>query len=412
MDAQSVQVSILSKIITHFLNIDLSDVIALKDPSASVSVQLIPPSSTDGLFRVSVSPATPSETTHTLPPLPPSMEEKGEVSKKKNTRKIPTKKYSKVPLSYKSGMESEDEEKRIRRKLEAAVKSNNIYSDYDTYVRNHLSIDEMMQSKEDRYKCIPSIGIGVYIQTLKSITNGTTALRKDHYKEWEIRMLNRPDSLKYTLTSDDIEILTQGQNIYYGNLGQKDKTTRDTFIHTLKTPLLCYVPLETIIKDFFNYVPNFIGCLNRPVSKSTKHDILIYQLEETSREIKKWGFIEAWHDFIIELSSQLTSYLVSSFRDIYFLNYRDNSYRDTFSAIPELQTLFNSIKFAINYPLMDQYIREILLAHRLIPETDNNKFDTYSKVKTIPIIQEVTSDIKKLTESNLFDEIPPDVMIL
>ena len=418
MDAQTLQVSILSKILTSLLNIDLSDIFTISPSSitSSITINIIPPPSTQGLYKITINnPTNPSNPTENQPQTQQktTIEEKDKKDdEKKKNRRILNKKYSKVSTNYKSGMESEDEERRIKRKIELAITSNNMYSDYETYVRNHLSIDEMMQSRDERYKCIPMFGFSVYMQTLKSISNGVKTLQKNEFKEWEIRMLCKPESLKYTITSDDIDLITQGQSIYYSNMSSRSKISKDTFIQSIKTPLLQYISIEKILYDFFNYVSTFMGCLDRSTSKTSKYDILIYQLEETTKDVKKWGLVESWHDFIVELSSQLSSYLVSSFRDIYFLNYRDNSYRDTFNTVPELQIIFKNIQFIINYPLLDQTIRDILVSQRLIPETSNNRFDTYRKEKTIPIINNVQQDIKKMIESSMFDEIPDDITIL
>ncbi len=409
MDAPSLQVSILTKILSHFLNLDFSDVLALHNiQTSSLDIHIIPPSTTNGLFKVCV--GSPSDGSQ------PQDSEKSEDNKpptdpKRKRGLPPKKKYSKVATTYKSGVESEDEERRIHRKIEIATTINNIFSDYEVYCRNHLSVDEMLQSKEERYKAIPSIGFAVYISTLKSITSNIKTLRKDDFNEWEIKMLNRLESPKYSVKRDDIDMITQGQNIYYSNtLDKNAKTTRDQFIQAIKTPLLSYVSAEKVIEDFFSCNTNFIGCLHRNL-KTTK-GTLIYQLESSIRGVKQWNVIEDWQDFIMDISSQLSSYMASLFRDTYYTNYKDNTYRENFNSIPELNILFENIKFTLNYRLLDHTMREIIGRTRVTPEIDSNKFDTYSKEKFITPIGDMQTDIKTLVLHQMFDEIPDNTTIM
>jgi hypothetical protein len=224
-------------------------------------------------------------------------------------------------------------------------------------------------------------------------------------------MLNRLESPKYSVKRDDIDMITQGQNIYYSNtLDKNAKTTRDQFIQAIKTPLLSYVSAEKVIEDFFSCNTNFIGCLHRNL-KTTK-GTLIYQLESSIRGVKQWNVIEDWQDFIMDISSQLSSYMASLFRDTYYTNYKDNTYRENFNSIPELNILFENIKFTLNYRLLDHTMREIIGRTRVTPEIDSNKFDTYSKEKFITPIGDMQTDIKTLVLHQMFDEIPDNTTIM
>lgn len=412
MDAPSLQVSILTKILTHFLNLDLSDIFnAHNIQTSSIDIHIIPPSTTTGLYKVSVgppgdtSPSNKPENEGDKPPVDPNAKKK---------RLVPTKKkHSKIATTYKSGVDSEDEERRVLRKMEIATTINNVFSDYEIYYRNHLSVDDMLQSKDERYKAIPSIGFGVYMATLKSLSSSIKTIRKDDFNEWEIKMFNRVESSKCKISKDDIDMIIQGQNIYYSNtLDKNAKTTRDQFVQCIKTNLLSYISIEKVIEDFFTYNTNFIGCLHR--SLKTAKGTLIYQLESSTKGIKQWNLIEDWQDFIVDVSNQIASYMVSLFRDIYYVTYKDNTYRDkeVFSEVPELKILFENIRFCLNYKLFDHTMREIIGRTRVTPETDTNKFDTYSKEKYIVPIGDIQSDVKILMLHQMFDEIPENTIIM
>ncbi len=403
MDPILLQVSILSKICTHFLHLDLSDILSISSipTESNISVQILPPSDTSAMYKAVISSGLSKEETPSLPPLAPEP--------KKTGRKMPPKKkFTKLPTNYKSSVESEDEERRIHRKLATAISNNNIYSDFERYCSNFISTPDMLQSKDERIKSIPMIGFGVYMSTLKTMSNADKVVSRDKYTDWEIRMLNRMESMKYVVMSDDLDIIRQGQNIYYQNsMNKLPVLSIDQAIQCIKSPLLAYMSIKEVLDGLFCHISNFMGYVE--ISGKTK----IYRLTSVYKGVKKWEFVDEWHDFVINMSNQLIQYMVSMFRNIYFVHFQDNTYREreAFGHIPELNILFENIRTVTNYSVLDQILIGVITANRHIPPTDNNKFDFYGKDTVLERIQDSGSEIKQMVSRQMFDEIPVDVYV-
>ncbi len=402
MDPLVLQVSILSKIINHFLNLDLSSVLSLGPVSGDLNIEIVAPSDVGGMYKVALNNtghvATQQPSEDKLPPLAPDTKKK---------RRLPTaKKFSKLPVNYKSGAESENEERRIHRKLATAISNNNVYADFEAYCSAHMCINDMLQSKENRIKSIPMIGFGSYISSLKSMSNEDKTLTKEKYSEWEIRMMNRVESMKYTVDSDSLDTIRQGQNIYYQHsMNKLPVLSIDQALHAMKTPLLAYMSVRDVFDGFFSTITNFIGCVK--IHERT----MVYRLASVVKGVKKWEFMDKWHDLVINMSNQLSVYMIALFRSIYFVHYQDNTYRDSFNSIPELQMLFKNIKTVINYSVLDSVLIESIEMNRPIPLTDNNKFDFYGKDAVMERIQDSGREIKEMISHQMFDEIPEDVYV-
>ena len=263
----------------------------------------------------------------------------------------------------------------------------------------------MLVSKEERIKSIPMIGFGVYMSTLKTMSKSEKVVSRERYSDWELRMLNRIESMKYSVTSDDLDLIRQGQNIYYQNsMNKLPVLPIDQAVQCMKSPLLAYMSIKEILDGFFCHISNFMGCVE--ISGKTK----IYRLTSVYKGVKKWEFVDEWHDFVINMSTQLIQYMVCLFRDIYFVNFQDNTYREkeSFGHIQELNILFENLRTVTNYSVLDHILIGVITANRHIPPTDNNKFDFYGKDTVLERIQDSGSEIKQMVSRQMFDEIPLD----
>ncbi len=344
--------TILTEIIRTFLNIDIAPLSAdLVDKSITVTV--VAPAETGGLYRAVLSPS---------PPATPSS------SGGAKRRPAPARKAV------------------GRRPSPTAKQSAGLFDEHEEYCDRYDNQPEaMFASKADRYLCIARMGLKQYASTLAAVVRPRDLILRQQFCDWEMRLLGLNGYMKVGASRDDVDMMRKGQMIYL-------RTTRPDLKEGVLTPLLQYLPLEEIFSDFREATePRWA------VTKRSGRNLVVRRCGPF-----EWEADVEWPTLVADLAVALQDYCTARFRALFRAAYGDNVYREEFTSVAELKSLFANVGKSYDCCRVDA-----ALCSALAPVADGGRVR-----ETRPfafVAQLSTEEDRRAALEALFDDVPRSV---
>ncbi len=347
--------AVLTEIIRHFLKLDVAS-LSGDFVDKAVTVTVLPPAEADGLYRAVLGPS---------PPTTPASASSGGAKRRP------------APIRKPAGRRPSPPAKPV---------SVGLFDEYEEYCDRYDQAEALFSSKSQRYLCIARIGLAQYAAQLQGIVKPKDPILREQFTDWEMRLLGLKGYASVPVSQDDVDMMRKGHLIHLRNKKPELK-------EGCATPLLQYLPLESVFADHVEAAGVRWGLVRRPGK-----DVVVRRLGTAGWEVES-----AWSHNVTELAVVLQDYCTSRFRSLYRVYYGDNVYREGFREVPELKVLAANVVRCCDAGRVEAALKQCL------PPVAADAVRLPVGKGAPGVVQSISEVEKRAVLEVLFDDVPRDV---